>query len=508
MNLTDYKGNFFQTRSQFIILNNDGTVKESLGALVKIGANETITKIHPFFESMIQLLKAAPDNHSFKCIHLGKEDEFVCDIDLSVNKEESLLVIHDFTDHYKEYQNVAQSRNESVITSQILDLQNQYLKEKEEFKNKFIANFSHEIRNPLTSVLTFCQMLEKTDLDLDQQDYVNVIQSATDDLRKILEDILDLSKIEAGKLSLEIDVFDIHEELELIKFIYSAKCRQRQLEFHCKIDEKIPRYVEGDKHRFKQVLVNLLENAMKFTHEGSITLKVQQNFARGNRTHLHFEIIDTGVGIPKDKLEDVFESFTQAHDSNKYKGTGLGLTIVKELLHMVQSEIKVESEENKGTTFSFNLVLKFPFDQELEKPKSESKKAKYRKPANKKKFKVLLVEDIELTQMIVLKILAKTGAFYLDILSHGQDVIETLKHEEYDLILMDIKIPGTQGDEVSRQIRAMGFNNTRNVPILALTAHHKPDDLKVYKKSGIDDVVRKPFDEESLLNTMYKYLPK
>ena len=337
MALEDIKTDFFKVRRQFVIVNEKGKIIESDDTLFKLRNGAYIQRMHPFFESMEGIL-AVKQEFQLNCVHLGKNDEFICDIEIKNVKEGSLIILTDFTDHYAELQKVAQTRNESVIAQQFLDLQNKFLKEKEEFKNKFIANFSHEIRNPLTSILTFSQMLKHTELTNDQLDYANVIQSSTVDLRNMLEDIMDISKIEAGKFSLEVKAFDPKTLIKDIERTYIAKAKNQGLSFQVELDKKLPDVIEGDEIRLKQVLTNLLNNALKYTEKGSITLHVEQNYRRGNRANIHFSVMDTGKGIKEKDQDKVFESFAQLEHNNGQKGVGLGLSIVKEILQLMESE--------------------------------------------------------------------------------------------------------------------------------------------------------------------------
>lgn len=504
-----YRNKYFNPRTQFITINKDGIVQESDNVLFSLKKGSEITLISPFFENILTFPNTEEDTDTkFSCVHLPKKKEnIICDIELKTFKSsDSLIIIHDFTNHYNYYQEVAQSRNESVINAQILELKNKYLKEKEVFKNKFIANFSHELRNPLTGVTAFCSILQKTNLDIEQKDYVEVIKSSADHLKNMIGDILEISKIEVGKLIIDEHLFDFHKLINLIEFTYSVKAKQKGIAFNLNFDQKIPRYVEGDKTRIKQILENLIENAFKFTHEGEVTLSIKQNQRRAKRTYLSISVSDTGIGIPADKIDLVFNSFTQLDNTKKYSGSGLGLTIIKRLIELMQGKISVESEEGKGSEFKINLNLKFPINQENIALDDRSAEEDYTFPISKEKYNILLAEDSELSQMAILKILAANGGFYLDIVSNGEDVIESVIHTEYDLILMDIKMPGTNGDDLTKMIRSLPIKKCKTIPILAITANLYDIDKKRYKKMGMNDIIEKPFDDKTLLKKIFKYL--
>ena len=223
------------------------------------------------------------------------------------------------------------------------------------------------------------------------------------------------------------------------------------------------------------------------------------------KANLNISVKDTGIGIPSEKLELIFNSFTQLNNAQKYPGTGLGLSIVKGLTALMDGKISVESEENVGSTFKININFKYPVNQENTSLESKSD-IENRNTLSKEKYNILLAEDSELAQMAVLKILSQEGHFFLDIISNGEDVIESVIHNEYDLILMDIRMPGTNGDELTKMIRSLPVDNCKTIPILAITANLYDDDKKRYKKMGMNDIVEKPFDETTLLKKIYKYL--
>lgn len=505
-----YRNKYFHPRTQFITIDETGKVLESDNVLFSLKKGDEIAIISPFFEGLSSYFDAQEENDiKFTCIHLENKDqkELTCDIEFKtfMDTQPTLVIIHDFSEHYNYYQEVAQSRNESVINSQILELKNKYLKEKEDFKNTFIANFSHELRNPLTGVTAFCSVLQKTDMTTEQQDYVEVIKSSADHLKNMIGDILEMSKIEVGKLSIEDELFDFHELIEMLEFTYSVKAKQKNIEFEVIFDDKTPKYLEGDKTRIKQVFENLLENAFKFTKTGKVTLSILENQRRARKANLNISIKDTGIGISPEKIDLIFNSFTQLNNSQKYAGTGLGLAIVKGLVELMDGKITVESEENVGTEFKLNINFKYPINQENTSLEDKSD-MEHKNFLSKKKYNILLAEDSELAQMAVLKILAQEGHFFLDIISNGEDVIESVIHNEYDLILMDIRMPGTHGDELTKMIRSLPVQNCKTIPILAITANLYDDDKKRYKKMGMNDIVEKPFDETTLLKKIYKYL--
>lgn len=504
--LEQYKKEHSQSVNQYIVVDLDGNILESDNVIFPDVVGKNISTIHPFFESIHSALLEPNKRHIFSCIHLTNPENQTIITDIIVKtfsgKQPPLVAILDLTTHYENYQTTAQVRNESVINSQILELKNEYLQEKEAFKNAFIANFSHELRDPLTGILTFSDILKKTHLNDEQLNYLRVIDSSSTYLKQLIEDILDISKIEAGKLDLVISPFNIRELLEDIQSVFVIKAQQKGLELVTNFNDNLPEVVGGDALRLRQVLSNLLENAIKFTEEGTVTFNVSLNQIRAQKASIHFQIIDTGIGIPKDKQADIFTSFTQLNNSQTYKGAGLGLAIAKHLVSLTHSKISVDSTEGEGSTFSTNINFILDKNQVLKSKKKDVLTA----PKSNKKFSILLVEDSEITQLSILKILASRGNYFLDIVTKGEDVIPRIENSEFDLILMDIKLPNSYGDEITKLIRKMPEREHKKIPVIALTARVMKDDLKRYKKAGINDVIQKPFDENTLIIKIEEYL--
>jgi len=504
--LEQYKKEYSQSVNQYIVVDLDGNILESDNVIFPDVVGKNLSDIHPFFESVHSALLEPNKRHIFSCIHLTNPENQTIITDIIVKtfdgKQPPLVAILDLTTHYDNYQTTAQVRNESVINSQILELKNEYLQEKEAFKNAFIANFSHELRDPLTGILTFSDILKKTHLNDEQLNYLRVIDSSSTYLKQLIEDILDISKIEAGKLDLVISPFNIKQLLEDIQSVFAIKAQQKGLELITNFNDNLPEIVGGDALRLRQVLSNLLENAIKFTEEGTVTFNASLNQIRAQKASIHFQVKDTGIGIPEDKLEDIFTSFTQLNNSQAYKGVGLGLAIAKHLVSLTHSKISVDSTVGEGSTFSTNINFILDKNQVLKSKKKDVLTA----PKSNRKFSILLVEDSEITQLSILKILASRGNYFLDIVTKGEDVIPRIENSEFDLILMDIKLPNSYGDEITKLIRKMPEREHKKIPVIALTARVMKDDLKRYKKAGINDVIQKPFDENTLVSKIEEYL--
>ncbi len=506
--LEEYKKNYAQSVNQYLIVDTEGNIKESDDVIFKKIEGKHISDIHPFFESLTATLTEKNKDLVFSCIHLNNEEGNTIITDIIVKtfdgKKPPLIVILDLTVHYNNYQTTAQVRNESVINSQILELKNEYLKEKEAFKNAFIANFNHELRDPITGILTFSEILKKTGLTDEQTNYIKVMDSSTNYLKQLIEDILDISKIESGKAEIILEPFNLHELLDEIAQIHKINSEKKGLELITDFNSNLPQIVGGDKMKLRQVLSNLLSNAIKFTEVGTITFKASLNQTRARKANIHFEISDTGIGIPEEDQNSIFESFKQLNHSYKYTGSGLGLAIAKHYVELTGNKITVDSTVGKGSTFSTNLNFRIDPSYKLEKSNNEETSF----IESDKKYNILLVDDSEITQLSVLKILASKGNYFLDIATKGEDVIPKVTNYDspVDLILLDIKLPDINGDEVAKLVRKLPEREHKKTPIIALTARVFKDDLKKYKKAGINDVVKKPFDEDTLLTKIREHL--
>ena len=505
--LTKYKKKYFKCKIQFNVVDFEGKVIESDDGLFPDLENKFIHSIHPFFESLLGLYQQENKDFFFSCIHLNINNiDLIVDINLKTFGKGSfpLIIIQDFTDHYNNYQSTAQIKNESVINSQILELKNSYLNEKEEFKNKFIANFSHEIREPLSGIITFTDILKKTGVNSEQKGYIELIENSSNHLKQLIEDILDISKIEAGKLTLDIKPFNLKNLLSDLKKVYEVRAQNKGLTFVVNFSSRLPEMLEGDELRIRQILSNLLDNAIKFTPKGSVTFTVSLNQIRAQKASVYFEVKDTGIGIDDDQLEPIFDSFYRYNYPNiTNNGSGMGLAIVKNLLDLLKSHIQVDSVKDEGSTFYTSIKIKL--HNKLKKKKKKEETVDVINFSNKK-YNILLVEDSAISQLSVLKILASKGNFFLDIVNNPNDVLHKIQNQEFDLVLMDIKIDAYNGEEITKQIRQLPEREHRKIPILAFTASVFKEDIRRYKRAGMNGVIEKPFDEPTLMKKLYDYL--
>lgn len=504
--LEKHKQEYVNKNLQFILLNENGVVIESDNKLFDISAGVSLREVHPFFES-IPPVKNLDKELDFFCVNLNIDSlNLIVDIKVFKKKDSIIVSICNFTEQYNAYQLVAQSRNESVIKNELTVIKNQELEERERFKNQFIRNFSHELRNPITSVMAISEILHETELSTEQIKMLEFLKSSANNLRLLLEDTLSIGLIDSGKMEIQSKLFSIKELFDLLIFTYQSKVKKKDLSFDFFWDERIPEYVEGDRIRFYQVLGNLLDNALKYTEKGSIKLEMHLNQKWANNVSIRINVIDTGDGIEQSNLKTIFDSFHRLETNEKIKGTGLGLTIVKRLLNLMGSEIKVDSKSKEGSNFYFDIIFKYPVVESKRGLKEKAIGKIKSQSGDKKRYKLLLVEDDENVQLSLFKMLLNTKQFHVDLAYDGNLVLQEVVNNNYDIILMDVNLPNINGDQITKLIRDFPFKNIKNIPILGITANAFDENIQQYIKAGMNSVLVKPFEKEVFLDTIYKLL--
>jgi signal transduction histidine kinase/ActR/RegA family two-component response regulator len=361
-------------------------------------------------------------------------------------------------------------------------------------KSQFLANMSHEIRTPMHGILGMSQLMFNTPLTAEQREYLTSLHGSAVGLLAVLNDILDLSKIEAGKLTLENIVFEVRGLVKEVCRVLAAQAESKGLALRCDVAEDVPLRVYGDPVRLRQVLLNLLGNAVKFTEAGEVATAVKIADRAETQVTLRFEVRDTGIGIPADKHATVFEAFSQADGSvtRRFGGTGLGLPISSQLVALMGGRLELESAPGAGSTFYFSC----PFQATAEVETSEAPAAAGAGPAAApagKRLRILLAEDNRVSQTVAQKILTRVG-HTVEVVATGREAVAAVESGSFDLVLMDNQMPELSGVEAAQMIRERGHR----VPILALTADAMAGDEARFRSAGMDGYVSKPFRPENL----------
>lgn len=378
-----------------------------------------------------------------------------------------------------------------------------------QMREQFIASVSHEMRTPMNAILGMSNILTDMELPGEAKNLVGSIKQSSEILLGIVNDILEISTIQNGKVVFESNAFDLRELLASMMNVMQYKAKEKDLYFEWNVDEAVPKTLVGDKLRLNQILYNLVGNAIKFTDTGYVKVLVQQMYAVGtDSVQLKFVVEDTGIGIPADKVDSVFETFTRIRQKNRlFEGTGLGLSIVKNLVEQQGGKVGATSTVGKGSEFFFDLI--FDVGQADRTPADRPPVLADLDFDVNRAFRLLLVEDHKMNQLVASKTLErKFPNLSLTIAEDGQKAVDILATEDFDLILMDIQMPNMDGYEATEYLRAHGRPSVRDTYILAMTAHAHIAQDKTHLQHGMDDYVLKPFKPEELFYKIGKYLLK
>ncbi len=405
----------------------------------------------------------------------------------TVNDNRYRASVYDITDRKKYEQELIKSKIKAEESSKA--------------KAEFLATISHEIRTPLNAILGIGNLLAKTPLNAKQKEYSDILRLSSDSLLSLINNLLDLSKMEARQVELEKKSFSIRRLVDSLIHTFDVKCKEKEIQLLSELDDDIPSYITGDPIKLNQILTNLIGNAIKFTCHGHVKLIVDLNEIGKEKIKLDFKIEDTGIGIPKDKLQSIFKEFSQAsYDVNlEYGGTGLGLSITQKLLQLHNSEIKVESEIDKGSVFSFQIEYD---NYDFANPKA-NQIFDHIDSEVLDSAKVLVVEDNPVNIFVISEYLSDWKIDF-DTAENGKEAINAVTKEKYDVLLMDLHMPIINGFEASSTIRNLDLEH--QPAILALSATSRENIQAELQRAGIDDFISKPFGPDDLFKVLSHYI--
>ena len=418
----------------------------------------------------------------------------------------TLITAKKFNTHLKERLKLKRDSKKTEMQSHETDLKFKELYEQSEISNKaksdFLANMSHEIRTPMNGVLGNISLLLMNELSEEQQQRAHSIQSSANSMLAIINDILDFSKIEAGMLSVDLHDFNFAQFISEFSSDVSSSIRAKGLNYHCNYSPELNRWFKGDSGRIKQILNNLINNSLKFTESGSITVNCKPSYSNDLFTLLEFDVIDTGIGISSEQKNTIFERFTQADNSTtrKYGGTGLGLSICKQLTSLLGGDISIKDTADRGTHISFTVKL-----EKVATPKQthQSKKHIYHNDAS-----ILIVDDNETNIMVAQDMLEVLGANVTSV-RNGLEAVKAISDKNFDLIFMDCHMPKMDGYEATRQIRQLQPQDKNyNIAIVAMTASAMVGDREKCLTSGMDDYMTKPIEIDTIQQKLQHWLHK
>ena len=429
----------------------------------------------------------------------------IAELELSYKNE---ALIKDITSASVNLEQLNTNLKDEILHGKKIQLELNQAKEKAEqmsqAKGEFLANMSHEIRTPMNGVIGTLQLLEDTEMNGEQKGFVATAYKSADALLAILNDILDLSKIEAGKLSFENIVFDFEGVAKDIVVLHSLKAEQQSVSLLLQVDDALPEYLLGDPTRLRQVIVNLVSNALKFTKQGEVKVCIDVVNKDSHSVDIKVIVSDTGIGIPRSALDTLFNAFTQADGSTtrKYGGTGLGLAIVSQLVELMGGSLGVNSVEGEGSDFWFTANFKCT-DKKIESTKdvvSDYDNLLF-------DAKVLLVEDNPINLMVAQKMLEKVG-LKPSLANNGIEALEQLNNQSFDLVLMDCQMPEMDGFDATREIRQLDIKalNKKPLPIVAMTANVMSGDRERCLEVGMDDYIGKPVRRDELASILKRWL--
>lgn len=462
----------------------------------------------------VSLLKSNPKTSHIVAIMvtaISKEDKFLIRglksgaVDYlykPLNPEITIAKVKSFVQQIHIQEEIIHKNQELELSRKALMQAHEEAEAARKSKEIFLANMSHEIRTPINGIVGIIQMLKSADLNSEHQDWLHRLEMASDSLLLIINDILDISKIDSGKLKIEFEEFNLENLLLDTEKFFRFKALNKKIDFRVDIDSTLPKYVRFDSLRLQQIISNFISNSLKFTDTGEITLSATKLAQQDNRVEIKFTVKDSGIGIKPEVVEKIFQAFEQGDDgiTKKFGGTGLGLAIVKRLANLLGGTVHAESEYGLGSQFSF--ITEMEEISHTEANETQENLA-YTQLSKLNDLKILIAEDNDLNSFILSHML-KTWNCDVTIVKNGRLALEALETSDYDVVLMDAHMPIMSGFEAIRQIRTNHIEHQRTMPIITISASVLEHEQKAAFEAGANDVIGKPFNPIELYNKIVK----
>ncbi len=511
-----------KTRNAIAIMEPDGTIVAVNAAFVQSNGYAPSEAVGQRYDDL--LFGPSTDLLAAREYQRAREEQREITQDLMLYKkdggtywvESDLIPVHDAGGQLKRWISITNDITKRRQTEDLLRAAKETAETNSRLKSEFLANLSHEIRTPMNAIIGMTDLALGTELDGEQRGYLQTVRTSSESLLRLLNDILDLSKIEAGKMVLESIDFELRSVISDAVMTMQVKAQQKNLRLAMEIAENLPLIVRGDPTRLRQILLNLIGNAIKFTEQGEVVVTVGEQWRNNDEVGLHFMVRDTGIGIPQQQLDKVFEAFQQADTSTtrRYGGTGLGLTISAELVRLLKGRIWVQSKEGEGSTFHFTVRLQLgsvrglPLAElplALPKPVASNEPSTPDREDRPRPLRVLVADDHDANRSLVTTVLRKRGHHCVEVVN-GQQILDALARESFDVVLMDVQMPVLDGFQTTDAIRKRELLQGGHIPIIALTAHAMAGDRERCLLAGMDAYLAKPLRPRELLR-MVESLP-
>lgn len=485
---------YILNKCQVIILDDEGMITLSDNHLFEVPTAQPIENIHPFFETIRHLFDVKNEEHIFHCVQLniGNVNGHYNIVFNSGNSEQNpFLVVLDFTEQCHYIQTIVQRRNESVIALEIEQIQAQRLQAEQVFKNKLIATISHDLRTPLTSIAGFAELLQKQNGTPQGANYLQLISQSATVIKDILDNLLGLAKLEAGVAETQLKRFQIQELTDYLEAIYSPKMRQKGLQFSLK--KFVPKAaLVADTTRILQVIINLLDNAVKFTEQGSIEVIVSVLEEAATNPLLQITVTDTGIGFPQEATERI-GSFQKFHTSS-VAGSGLGLSIVQGVVKHLQGKLTIQSTPGKGTTVLVEIPIQYTVASETTAQK-DSGKLPTLPPLT-----IIVADDNEVNILLFQQMLAHLENVQVIAVNDGNKVLDELQNHTVDAVFLDVHMDGLDGITTAKLIKSNKL--TKHIPLVSFTANNTAEELDILQRAGMNLILGKPFTQQQLLEVL------